>query len=493
MKHRMIFLLLALCACHGRAQTDEARRAYEEFKRQAGQEYQDFRKQANDQYAEFLKKAWTEYQILPAMPRPKHETTPPVVVPDEDRGKPIKDKPVPIDDVVPPPAPNPQPLPIGPIREDVSPKHTVVVCHYCGTEVKIRMNEASRFSLEGFDNRKIAEVWSMLSTEGMMNNTLRDCLLARMEMGLCDWAYLNLLHEFAKSVYGEGNEATLLTSYIYCQSGYKMRLAEMSGKLLLLYASRHDIFDTLCIQIDGTKFFLFNCQEEGRVYLADTAFPQEQPLSLFVPQEQQFAFSASASRTLKSQHYPDMEVRVQVNKNLIDFYQSYPSSVADNDFMTRWAMYANTPLDDHVKAVLYPALQNGIKGLGQLEAANKLIDWVQTAFDYEYDEKVWGHDRAFFAEESLYYPYCDCEDRAILFSRLVRDLLGLDVVLVYYPGHLATAIRFTEDVKGDYVVINSSRFVISDPTYIGASVGMTMKGMDNASSTVILLQQNTGH
>ena len=112
---------------------------------------------------------------------------------------------------------------------------------------------------------------------------------------------------------------------------------------------------------------------------------------------------------------------------------------------------------------------------------------MQTAFVYEYDDKVWGEDRAFFAEETLYYPYCDCEDRSILFSRLVRDLLGLDVILVYYPGHLATAVCFNSEVKGDYITLNGRRFVVCDPTYIGAPVGCTMPSMDNKAAKVILL------
>ena len=90
--------------------------------------------------------------------------------------------------------------------------------------------------------------------------------------------------------------------------------------------------------------------------------------------------------------------------------------------------------------MLYTPLREQLAGLDKKEAAERLLNFVQTAFVYEYDEKVWGHDRAFFAEETLFYPYCDCEDRSILFSRLVRDLLGLDAVLVYYPGHLATAV-----------------------------------------------------
>ena len=94
----------------------------------------------------------------------------------------------------------------------------------------------------------------------------------------------------------------------------------------------------------------------------------------------------------------------------------------------------------------------------------------------------------FFAEESLFYPYCDCEDRSILFSRLVRDLLGLKVLLVYYPGHLATAVHFTESVTGDYISLDNQKYVVCDPTYIGAPVGATMPDMDNESAKVILLK-----
>ena len=155
--------------------------------------------------------------------------------------------------------------------------------------------------------------------------------------------------------------------------------------------------------------------------------------------------------------------------------------------MTRWAAYANTPLEEEARQTLYPTLQKNIAGLTAKEAAERLLNFVQTAFVYEYDEKVWGGDRAFFAEETLYYPYCDCEDRSILFSRLIRDLLRLDVLLVYYPGHLATAVHFPDSIAGNYVTVSGRRFTICDPTYIGAPVGRTMPGMENRTAKVILL------
>ena len=156
--------------------------------------------------------------------------------------------------------------------------------------------------------------------------------------------------------------------------------------------------------------------------------------------------------------------------------------------MTRWAMYAMTPLSPQTKTSLYPGLQKGIEGANKIEAAEKLLYWVQMGLKYEYDDKVWGHDRAFFAEESLFYPYCDCEDRSILYSRLIRDLLGLEVALIFYPGHLATAVRFDEDVEGDAMIIGGKRFVVCDPTYIGAPVGKQMPDLEYDKAQAIILK-----
>lgn len=80
-----------------------------------------------------------------------------------------------------------------------------------------------------------------------------------------------------------------------------------------------------------------------------------------------------------------------------------------------------------------------------------------------------------------------CEDRAILFTRLVRDLLGLKCILVYYPGHLASAVCLKQQVNGDYISLDGDVYTICDPTYIGAPVGITMPEMDNRSAKVIKL------
>ena len=155
--------------------------------------------------------------------------------------------------------------------------------------------------------------------------------------------------------------------------------------------------------------------------------------------------------------------------------------------MTRWRSYAVAPLSDEFKEGIYVDLKNFLEGKSKLEAVEILLNFVQTAFEYEYDNVVWGEDRAFFPEETLFYPYADCEDRSILFSRLVKDIVGLRVALVYYPGHLAAAVNFDTDVAGDFVMVDGVRFVICDPTFIGAGVGRSMSRLDKSDIKFIEL------
>lgn len=46
----------------------------------------------------------------------------------------------------------------------------------------------------------------------------------------------------------------------------------------------------------------------------------------------------------------------------------------------------------------------------------------------------------------------------------------------------------TENVLGDYIGFKGKRFVITDPTYIGAPVGLTMPDMNNEKASVVLLE-----
>lgn len=356
-----------------------------------------------------------------------------------------------------------------------------------GTKYQVRLNESCRFKLNGVAENNVADAIEHLS-DIKYDNMLFDCLKIRKENKLSDWAYFQTLEVLTNEFCGKGsNEATLLMGYILSQSGYKVRLGRDNQKLVLLTASHHTIYNKVAYRLDGETFYLLEGGVET-LSICRASLPNETSISLMIQAAQKFDMDQSTVRTIKSRDYPDFKVTIHTNKNLLKFYDTYLPSCMNDELMTRWAMYANTPLSDDVKAELYPQLRSQLQGLSKLEGMRRLLNLIQTGLVYEYDENIWGVDRAFFAEETLYYPYCDCEDRSILLSRLVRDILGLKAILIYYPGHLAMAVHFPEEVTGDYILLEGEKYIVCDPTYIAATVGRTMPGMNNNEARVILLQ-----
>lgn len=480
----LISLLFGLSMFTSSAQTDDFYAQYEKFSKHAKAEYEDYRAQCNAEYVKFLERAWKEYKVLPSIPRPKDEVVPPTIMPRQDKNK-KQAKEIPIENIVSPILSLPQPKPISPIYENDKVEEKNFSFSYMGTTCEVRLPKDLNIRMSGCESCMIATIWKQLATNAM-DNTIRDFLALRLKMQLCDWAYLNLIDTFAKAFCGHGNEAVIMAAFIYSQSGYKMRLGRDCEKLYLLYGSKHGIYEKGYIVIEGINYYPLDDKVE-RMEISDFSFPQEQSMSLYIENAQKFTIRPSAKRKLASEQYHDVTIDSQVNLNLIQFYNTYPSSEVNGNFMTRWKMYADTPMDESVSQMLYPDIKNKIEGLSDVQAVNQILNWVQTAFQYEYDDKVWGHDRAFFAEETLYYPYCDCEDRAILFTRLVRDLLGLKCILVYYPGLLASAVCLKQQVNGDYISLDGDVYTICAPTYIGAPVGITMPEMDNRSAKVIKL------
>ena len=382
----------------------------------------------------------------------------------------------------------PQPKPQQPVVEN---KESMVTSdfQFYGTPMKVRWGNAKQFKLKGTDKKSISDAFMELTSKGY-TNLVHDCLELRKNYKLCDWAYYKMLQTISEQACGKGtNEAIFLQGVLLNQSGYQIRFAlEDNTKLHIM--SRMDGFpyDRGYLTADGNLFFLMDNCKAKNLTVCDAAYPGEQMMSLGINEQPELKKNLSDKRTVVSR-FVNVSADMQMNKNLMDFYTDYPTSYDGKDMMTRWAYYANTPVTSEVKDKVYPQLKQQIGNAPKLMAANMLLNWVQMGLTYAYDEKVWGHDRAFFAEESLFYPFCDCEDRSILFSHLIRDLLDLDVVLVYYPGHLYTAVCFNEDVTGDYIMVNGRKFTVADPTYYNANVGKTMSKMDNSKAKVILLKR----
>ena len=492
-KGLLLLLLYAIAMQYAEAQNNPFLKDFGEFRKEVRSDYENFRDEANRKYSDLLRESWKSQKVLKEQPKPKDEERPPVVMNEDLPVDPIKSVPVKIDEVVACiPKSMPQPQPLAPLEENKSSSEETIGFGFFGTPLKVRFNSQQHFKLTTCSNEEIANIWQQL-TKSDLDNTLFDCLTLRTRHELNDWAYLLMLDSLSRACMGAGNEATLMLSYLYQQSGYKMRLAKNNGQLVLLYATTHNIYGQFYFNMDNIHYYIYGVGSKRKpisateMTVCEASFPKERPMSLWLDNTPLLHFIASPDRILASKKYPEMNVHCAVNKNLIDFFNCYPASMDGKDQMTRWLILAKTPFGTETEKRLISDLKEAIKGKTELESVECLLNWVQTAFVYEYDNNVWGHDRAFFPEETLYYPYCDCEDRSILLSRLLNDLLGLKTIIVNYPGHLALAVKFSSFVEGDYIDLNGEHYVICDPTYIGAPVGMTMPEMNNNTAKVICI------
>ena len=462
---------------------------FKKYSDSVSQEFLGFRQKANEEYAQFMREQWKAFAAMQEEQRP---TIPEPPRPFErDKNTPIPDLPIriPVQPIL-----IPEPSPIIPIKLPDTPtpspfpvvKEFSFLCY--GTPCTVRVSNGLKFKLDNNSENSVADAWEQLSSE-TNEILLEDCLRLRKELSLGDWAYYCLLRDLGDSYFGNNtDESKIIQAYLLAQSGFDFRIARQNEHLVLLIPFDSDILSwekspqyvTRYIPIDGRKYYIVSKSVGGSTHVFNHKFcDNNRVFSLRMSCPPKFAYKSTEIKTFASARYPELNVKLATNKNLIDFYNEYPSCYWDN--------YAWAGLSDDVKSKLYPVLRSNIKGKSQIEAANRLINFVQTAFEYKTDGGQFGYERSLFGDETFYYPFSDCEDRSILFSILVRDLLGLDVVLLHYHDHLATAVHYTEKLCGYYFTLDGKDYYISDPTYIGANVGECMPGYETESPEIFKL------
>jgi hypothetical protein len=458
--------------------------AFDKYSQSINSKFDNYKKQIDKRYSDYLRGIWEKYDAYNPLSVPKDDVEP--VVYDKDKPGideiPIKDKDV-ITITTPEPAPEPMPSP----SPTVLPKADVT---FFNTTIEVSHPQKLP-TLNGISNDNLADAWNAF-TDGEFDSTIADCQAYKQKFKLCDWAYVNMLDEVSKAIFqNDKRMAKLFFAFLLDSTGYDMRLGKTAQDIIVLLSCEHTVFKYTYFIIDGKKFYAFTKNSDVKnMQICSTPGRNKRSMSLYINSEQQFTDTPIKTRTIKSTYGTPVEVKISVSQNMLDFYTSYPTSAINGDFMTRWAMYAQTPMEALTREPLYEQLKKYIAGKSQIQAANILLNFVQTGLVYKYDDEVWGEDRAFFGEESLYYPYCDCEDRSILFSHLVRDLLGLEVGLVYTPGHLFTVVNFTEPTSGTYMMVGNKKFTVCEPTCTnGAKVGWSAYKPDAPDNKLILLSK----
>ena len=327
----------------------------------------------------------------------------------------------------------------------------------------------------------IAIYWQEMSKTYYIH--LLDCFdHYRQNLNLNDWAYYQLIKSFSEKAYPEDqNIQNLLTWYLLTRSGYKNRIAFDNSQTYLLLSSVYPLAGNY-IRLNNINYYLLD-KDIGQAKTYEKDFPQaDKILDLSISKPMNLA-GKKVDKYL-SFNYAGFghEVVLSYNKNLIDFYNTIP--LAD------LSLYFNSVPGPETKNSVLIAFRPLIAGKSKVEAANILLNFVQQAFVYKTDQDAYGKEKYMFADELLYYPYADCEDRAVLYAYLVKTLLDLEVTGLAFPGHVATAIHFLKNPPGEYIRYGHKDYVIADPTFIGAPIGMLMPGINKLESKIVEVKQN---
>ena len=445
-------------------------------------EFQEYKDKRDKEFAAFLKAHWKAVDIVKGKVRdeqPKPDVMPVAPI---SPAQPVSQKPVivPVDVIVPKPDVTKKPV-VAPMVIAAEGKQLAIDFYGKPLHFYYDGRLSQRLSSK-IDKTAISNYWSTLSRTDY-ENLLKQLSTHKESLLLNDWAYASLINKLAMKINSNrSNESALLNWFLLAKSGYKARIAYNNSTLFLLVPSQHEMFEVSYFIFSGQRYYAVmfdgNDQQLGRVYTYDGEYPDTTKefdmrvtsvvASSDQPEPRHLSFEFDGKK---------YNIDVSYDRGRIKFFSSYPQLNLNLYFSS--SVYSNTatPLQKQLAIIM--------RGMSEQQAVNFLLRFVQTSFQYETDRQQFGEENYLFPEETLFYPYSDCEDRAVLFAWLVKSLLNLDVIGLDYPGHVAAAVHFNEAVSGDSVSYDGQRYVVTDPTYIKASVGMTMPGFKQFKPTVI--------
>lgn len=459
----------------------EKKGEFERFRKEKKTEFERFRKQLNEEYAALLGASWKVYKEHPSKEPPMRPKPVRPIAAENDR--PPKPQTVPISTVVEPERPIPDiPVTLPQVTPGIKKTYPVNFSFF-NTPCGIRKFDTSTLSIGKTDNASLRATWNRLTANEALEPLLDDCLRLREELRLCDWGYLLLVEKIAATLYPHSTDCqAFLTVALLNQSGYDSRIGIKSKRLAVLFHTSHPLYSVPGYIVDGKEYYIRGplAEVKEQLYSYDGDYRRSPtPIRMTLDRYPRFTPVRSAVKTYSSAAWkaaPPFEVTI--NPSVIAFFNAYP--------LVDWPIYGLAPVSDELSATLFPVMKMLTEGLGEREAVNLLLNFNNYAFNYMPDGDQFGREKPFFFDENFYYPYNDCEDRAILFAKLVNSVLGLDVVYLKYPRHLATAVRFSPNsgVTGATVTIDGHPYHVCDPTCIGGQAGYLAGQYQNAKPIV---------
>lgn len=362
--------------------------------------------------------------------------------------------------------------------------HLGLKMDFFGTECAMLKPSFTLPCLRGVDEKAVSDYWIALS-ECPHVEWRAQIVKLREELQLNDWGTYLLINEVYTTYapYGTENEQVVFAVFTLNQLGYAAKIGRVEQELIPMIAFDCEVYNTTFFTIpseSSKRFSVINMKHRDltTVKCQHISYPEAKKgfdvCFVSVPR----LGNSMVGKTLNDKK---RDYTIQYNKNMVDFYGTLPC--------VEFSVYAQAAVEsgfwESVKRELAPLMQ----GMSEEDAVNFLLNFVQHAFEYKTDDEQFDYEKWNFVEETINSSFSDCEDRSILFAQLVRGLLDIPIVLVHYPGrHLATAVRFSNSsTVGDYILVDNEKYLLCDPTYIGARLGMGMPQLKDIPIKIIKL------
>ncbi|MCD4796099.1 MAG: hypothetical protein K8R49_02875 [Candidatus Cloacimonetes bacterium] len=358
--------------------------------------------------------------------------------------------------------------------------------NFWGLPLEYNYTNKLEVALEPLNEKAVANFWYVTSNTDH-EKFLQQVQDSREKMNLNDWGFCLLLNEIGKTITNDSKNLTnLFLWFMLTKSGYESKVGFSENDVYLLLPCKNVIYGVSYIMIDDKRFYAVAFDKTEKLSISintyDGKYPNADDLIDLGVNKSPNIKKTIVEKELKFRYENVVySIPVKYDQNAANFFRNYPQTNMD--------VYFKAPLSPEATRSLFTGFKPILEGKPETEAANILLRFVQTAFEYKTDGDQFGKEKCFFSDETLFYPYSDCEDRSIIFSYLVRNLLKLDVIGLDYPGHISTAVKFHGELEGDFVVFGEKKYTICDPTYINANLGMAMPKFKEIEPKVIEISE----
>lgn len=456
----------------------EYEKEFQQFKDSIQKDFIEFKSRNDSIFAAFLKNAWKEYGLSTEereiFPKP---VTRPIVIKKQIKSKeiiPVRRKTM-MEDTA-----KQLRLNLSPKMYDAfdeTPKMNTVVDFY-GTSIQIPMPQNSLPVLTTVSGAGISAWFSDVMENKELYDIIKKAYAESLKRELNGWGLMRLLQSASESIYDSVNDRVLFTWFGLLKCKKNVKVGYDDQHVYLLAAFNETVFYKPCLDAGSQKYYLikFDGQDSisEKIYTYENNHPGAQKLLSLrfrcLPELEQKAVSKEYSFRMDT-------INISYDTNLVNYYKDYP----DCDI----SVYFQPTLSEAAFKSLDKIILPHIRGRDLLGKVNYLLDFVQKAFDYETDDRQFGHENYLFAEEMLAYGAADCEDRSVLLAQLIDHYVILRVVGLEYPGHFTLAVNVPGKPDGYYVKIYDDRYYVCDPTYIGAKLGMLMPQFEDVPPELI--------